>query len=184
MHALHDRKHKACVRIHRITQEQLEKQGIPLANAMALLKMHLPPNAILVGQNVRKDVEVCCCHGLVSHGICSVLSCALGNTQWLGLREGVDYSELIDLAGLYRIWNERYKTYSVFSQDHLARVLLGQDLGAHIAHDAAGDARKSMQLFKLHRESKPKTDAWSEIEVRCLLVACVSVVLFGSIVPT
>lgn len=87
-------------------------------------------------------------------------------SQWLGLREGIDFGELIDLAGLYRIWNERYKTYSVFSQDHLARVLLGQDLGAHIAHDAAGDALKSMKLYKLHREAKPKPDAWGEIEVR------------------
>ena len=87
-------------------------------------------------------------------------------TQWLGLREGVDFSELIDLAGLYRIWNERYKTYSVFGQDHLAKVLLGQELGAHIAHDAAGDALKSMKLYKLHREAKPKADAWGEVEVR------------------
>ncbi len=87
------------------------------------------------------------------------------HTQWLGLREGYDYSELVDLAGLYRIWNAKYRTYSVFSQDHLAKVLLGRELGAHVAHDAAGDALKSIQLYKLHRQMKPNEIAWKDIEV-------------------
>ena len=42
---------------------------------------------------------------------------------------------LVDLTGIYRIWNPRYKSYSVFSQDHLMRVLLGMDTTG-TTHDA------------------------------------------------
>ncbi len=41
----------------------------------------------------------------------------------------------MDLAGLYRVWNARYNSYSVFGQDHLAKVLLGWDAQAG-GHDA------------------------------------------------
>ena len=41
----------------------------------------------------------------------------------------------MDLTGIYRIWNPRYKSYSVFSQDHLMRVLLGMDTTG-TTHDA------------------------------------------------
>lgn len=42
---------------------------------------------------------------------------------------------MVDLTGIYRIWNPRYKSYSVFSQDHLCRVLLGFDTSGS-THDA------------------------------------------------
>lgn len=88
-----------------LTKEILDEHGIPLglrvrkllfvftthskmhfsvfvaAEALALLRAHLPPNAILVGQNIQKDV------------------------QWLQLAEGVDYFSLVDISGLFRIWN-------------------------------------------------------------------------------
>ena len=83
----------------------LEAQGQPLAAAVATLKQALPPAAVLVGTNIRADA------------------------QWLGLREGVDYASLVDLGGLFRVWNPQYKSWSVFGQDHLARVLLGVDAG-------------------------------------------------------
>lgn len=50
-------------------------------------------------------------------------------------REGTDFQQLIDLAGLYRVWNDKYKSWSVFGQDHLAKVLLGWDPDAS-GHDA------------------------------------------------
>lgn len=34
------------------------------------------------------------------------------DVQWLGLKEGVDYASCMDLAGLYRIWNPQYSSYS------------------------------------------------------------------------
>jgi len=83
----------------------LEAQGQPLAAAVATLKQALPAAAVLVGTNIRADA------------------------QWLGLREGVDYASLVDLGGLFRVWNPQYKSWSVFGQDHLARVLLGVDAG-------------------------------------------------------
>ena len=51
----------------RLSQELVDSQGISLADAVATLRQYLPANAILVGQNVGKDVE------------------------WLKLREGADF---------------------------------------------------------------------------------------------
>ena len=42
---------------------------------------------------------------------------------------------MVDLTGIYRIWNPKYRSYSVFSQDHLCRVLLGFDTSGS-THDA------------------------------------------------
>lgn len=40
-----------------LNKELLDSNGIPLADAMAQLRARLPKNAILVGQNIGKDVE-------------------------------------------------------------------------------------------------------------------------------
>ena len=95
----------------RLTKEMIEERGVPMPQALALLRQCLPRNAVIVGQNISKDV------------------------QWLGLREGQDFAQMLDLTGLYRIWNERYKSFSVFGQDHLAKVLLGWETQAG-GHDA------------------------------------------------
>ena len=97
---------------YRLTKELLDTHGIPLQQAIAVLRQYLPKHAILVGQNIAKDVE------------------------WLGLQEGRDFQQLMDLTGLYRIWNPKYNSYSVFGQDHLAKVLLNWDTSD--AHDAVG----------------------------------------------
>jgi hypothetical protein len=34
--------------------------------------------------------------------------------QWLGLEEGVDFSCMIDLAGLTRVYNEQYGSFTSF----------------------------------------------------------------------
>ena len=41
-----------------LTKELVDAHGLPLAEALALLRAHLPPTAILVGQNILKDVQV------------------------------------------------------------------------------------------------------------------------------
>jgi RNA exonuclease 4 len=86
-----------------LTAELLERHGTSLSIALATLRQALPKEAVLVGQSIRTD------------------------TQWLGLQEGVDFAGMIDLAGLFRVFNPQYKSWSVFGQDHLARVLLGID---------------------------------------------------------
>lgn len=112
-----------------ITREKLEKEGIPFADAMVLVRRCLPSRkAILVGQNVSKDIE------------------------WLGLREGEDFKGVVDLCGVWRTWNPKFKTYSVFSQDHLVRRLLKGQLELSEKHCAEGDSVKSMKLFQLWRE--------------------------------
>lgn len=59
-----------------LTKETLDHYGQPLEQALATLRAHLPKTAIIVGQNIRKDIE------------------------WLGLKEGTDYGSLIDLVSL------------------------------------------------------------------------------------
>ena len=91
---------------------------------MVKLRETLPKEAILVGWGVMQDVN------------------------WLNLKVGEDFAEMRDLAGLYRVWNDQYKSYTLFSQDHVAKSLLGWDTSKH--HDAVGDATKSIRLFNLH----------------------------------
>ena len=68
--------------------------------------------------------------------------------QWLGLREGQDFGSLVDLAGLFRVYNDKYRSFTYFGLDHVATVLLGEALDGQ-AHNAVMDAVKSMRLFLL-----------------------------------
>jgi RNA exonuclease 4 len=111
---------------------------MPLEQAVAIVRSNLPKYAILVGQNIGKDIE------------------------WLGLKEGEDFSQLMDLAGLYRIWNPKFKSFSVFGQDHLAKVLLGWETSDR--HDAVGDALKSIRLFNYHRSMQNQPVAWENAQ--------------------
>jgi len=108
-----------------LTKELLDERGVTIEEAMVDLRSALPAHAILVGQNIRKDVE------------------------WLGLREGVDFASMVDLCALFRAWNARFNSYTYFSLDHCATCCLGvANNGA--AHDAVTDAIKSIQLFNLY----------------------------------
>jgi RNA exonuclease 4 len=124
---------------------------LDLADALASLRAHIPPNAILVGQNILKDV------------------------QWLQLAEGVDYFQLIDISALFRVWNASRGEYTTFSQgksararlfvhltcavasinvcllfvDHCAKVWLGTP--DREGHNALEDAAISMALFNTYR---------------------------------
>ena len=83
-----------------LTENIIEEHGQSFADALVTLRSHLPPNAILVGQNIKKDVE------------------------WLQLVEGLDFASMIDLAALFRVWNHERQQYTNFSQDHAAKVWL------------------------------------------------------------
>jgi len=41
-----------------VTRDLLESEGMPLAAALVELRRSLPPSAVLVGQNILKDVQV------------------------------------------------------------------------------------------------------------------------------
>jgi DNA polymerase III epsilon subunit-like protein len=58
-----------------LTKETLDQYGMPLEEALSVLRSHLPKTAVIVGQNINKDIE------------------------WLGLKEGADYESLQDLVG-------------------------------------------------------------------------------------
>eukprot|EP00967_Tisochrysis_lutea_P134611 scaffold237920_cov21-Tisochrysis_lutea.AAC.2 len=61
-------------------------------------------------------------------------------------KESVLCPSAADLAGLYRVWNPQFKSWSVFGQDQVAKVLLqwGSDPAGH---NALMDAIKSIRLF-------------------------------------
>ena len=63
--------------------DAMQEHGIPLDRALQVLRDHLPPHAILVGQNIGKDVE------------------------WLGLKEGVDFHSLMDLVSALNVRSVR-----------------------------------------------------------------------------
>jgi DNA polymerase III epsilon subunit-like protein len=100
--------------------------GVSLADAVAQVRKVLPKNAVLVGQNILKDVS------------------------WLNLSEGVDFAGMWDLAGLWRVFNSKFGTYSMFSLSHEARVLLAGYRQPE-PHDGLSDAVVSMKVFQKYR---------------------------------
>lgn len=122
---------------------------------MAYLRSHLSPNAILVGQSIQKDV------------------------QWLQLAEGVDYHSLIDLSGLFRVWNPARGEYTNFSQDHCAKVWIG--VGDRTQHNAITDAAISMSLFNAYRTVQ--WDAGRLMELQMATLAAPRVPGFSALHP-
>jgi RNA exonuclease 4 len=108
-----------------LSKELIDTHGVSLHEAVTRLRLTLPKHAVLVGQNIAKDV------------------------QWLGLTEFADFAGMVDLAGLWRVWNKQYNSWSVFGQDHLVTTLLGAEVASQ--HDAASDALKSVRLFNYYQ---------------------------------
>ena len=71
---------------------------------------------------------------------------------------------LLDLAGIYRTWNSKYHNWSVFGQDHVARVLL--EYPEAQTHDAVGDALKSIRLYNLSRQLQQDPAVWQQAQVK------------------
>ena len=71
---------------------------------------------------------------------------------------------LVDLTGLYRVWSPKYKSWSVFGQDHLARVLLDWDTSG-ASHDAVLDAIKAVRLFNYYNSLQGDPQAWRAAQV-------------------
>lgn len=79
------------------------------------------------------------------------------------LQTTLDLQALLDLAGIYRTWNSKYNNWSVFGQDHVARVLLKYPEAQ--THDAVGDALKSICLYNLSRQLQQDPAAWQQAQV-------------------
>lgn len=97
------------------------ENGVPLEEATALLRKHLPSDAVLVGQKPDGDIE------------------------WMRLRKGIDFAEVIDLAEVLKGFNQKYGQFNYHSLQHQAAILL--DKHSSGAHDPAWDAQVSMELY-------------------------------------
>lgn len=111
-----------------ITKETFENaETMTLEEAMVKVRSVLPKHAVLVGQNIAKDIA------------------------WLGLKEGEDFHEIVDLVGVFQVWNTQYSSYTKFSLAHVVKVLLGvQDEGR--IHNAVADAQLSMMAYNAFRQ--------------------------------
>merc|ERR1712100_278258 len=114
----------------------VETLGINLNDAIKGLKNVIEPSATLIGQNIRQDV--------------------LG----LELQQGMDFSNMMDLLGLYRSWSPCYRTFSGWGQDRLATILLGWPTEEN--YSATSDALKSMRLFQLYFELQDQPGEWKK----------------------
>lgn len=100
------------------------RSGCDLDVALRTIKSLLGPDVVLVGQSPQGDVK------------------------WLGLREGVDFKRLIDLAQCFEVYNEAYGTFSRFSLAKTAYCLLGVLMHqAGSSHDPAVDAKISIRIY-------------------------------------
>jgi RNA exonuclease 4 len=104
-----------------LTAALIDERGVPLEEAIRVLRSRLPSSAALVGTNIGQDAK------------------------WLGLTAPGDCALLVDLAALFRAWDG--SRYVYFSQDHCAKVWLGAVRPPNVAHDAVGDAAVSMALL-------------------------------------
>ncbi|DBB14239.1 hypothetical protein WJX82_005037 [Trebouxia sp. C0006] len=127
-----------------LTQDLIEQQGVPFQQGIHYLKSFLPASAVLIGQNIGQDV------------------------RWLQLKEGRDFQALLDLAGIYRAWNTKYNTWSIFGQDHVARVLMNYPVASN--HDAVGDAIKSVRLYNLSQQLQQDPEAWQQAQQKLLAI--------------
>lgn len=73
----------------------------------------------------------------------------------------------MDLTGLFRVWNPQYKSWSVFGQDHLAKLLLNWDTRVG-GHDAVGDALKSIRLFRFYQQQQSNQEQWAAAQAALL----------------
>eukprot|EP01083_Nonionella_stella_P061209 159559_1 len=115
-----------------LSETLLDEHGMSLDDAKVLLRKCLPSDAVLVGQNIQSDVA------------------------WLDLKEGVDFASMVDLSGLWRVWNPRYGMYTKFSLNHEAFCLLNS--GQSQVHDAAFDALLSVKLYKAFLDFQQSPD--------------------------
>mmetsp|Transcript_13590 Transcript_13590/g.41079 ORF Transcript_13590/g.41079 Transcript_13590/m.41079 type:complete len:225 (-) Transcript_13590:305-979(-) len=122
-----------------LTEDLLRTHGTSLPQALQMLRQALPQHAVLVGQGISHDV------------------------QWVTLQEGSDFQSMMDLAGLYRVWNDRYKSWSVWSQDYLCKQLLQWDTTQQ-THNAALDAVKSIRLYNHWVALQANPSAWKQAQ--------------------
>ena len=99
-----------------LSKELIEEKGIPLEEALEKLKEHLPKNAILGAP--RRGAGAKSHHGSAFDREC-VWCAAVGqnigkDVEWCRLERGVDFGDMIDLAPLFRVFDNSHGKYQYF----------------------------------------------------------------------
>jgi RNA exonuclease 4 len=76
--------------------------------------------------------------------------------RWIGLEKGKDYSDVIDLAEMFKAWNPKYGQYNKFSLAHLCGQLLGARIGD--VHSPSEDAVLSIRLYNRYKDDQNMLD--------------------------
>ncbi|PNH08833.1 Small RNA degrading nuclease 2 [Tetrabaena socialis] len=95
-----------------LTAAVLQQFGVPLPQALAAVRSVLPRHAVLIGQNIRQDV------------------------QWLGLQEGQDFDSMMDLQGLFRVWNDKDARKSMALFNYYRHTMQPDPRAMQAAHQA------------------------------------------------
>lgn len=104
------------------------------------LKKALPKDAIVVGQKIDSDID------------------------WMGLREGSDFADKIDLSEVFKLYNPKYGNMAYHSLVHEARYVLSMSrANAGAEHDPADDARMSVELWNKVLANPGKLPDWQRM---------------------
>uniref|UniRef100_A0A7S2AX29 Exonuclease domain-containing protein n=1 Tax=Alexandrium andersonii TaxID=327968 RepID=A0A7S2AX29_9DINO len=112
-----------------MTARDLEA-GVSFGTAVTEVRRRLPKDAVLVGQKLDSDIA------------------------WLQLIPGEDFAVSIDIAEIFRGFNQRYGNFVFHSLQHEAQVLLGKS-PPQDAHDPAWDAQASVELYIKAKGASP-----------------------------
>lgn len=99
--------------------------GYPLDEALRILHSYMNNQIVVVGQSVHVDIA------------------------WLKLIEGVHFHSIIDLKGLFQSYNDKFKSYTIFSLEHEIHSLL-PGFETSCMHNAVTDAQASILLFNYY----------------------------------
>jgi len=116
----------------RIDEGILKKYGLKEKRALALIKEALCPDVILVGH------------------------CPLHSIEALGLKKGKHYRKILDLNGLWQVWNPTFKMYTRFSIEHLVKTVL------NVPYDpnAVSQAINCVRLWNYYSWCRTPTHQW------------------------
>jgi len=131
--------HSPLTGITGVTVEKLEQEGVSREEALKKTREILGADVLLVGQKIQSDID------------------------WLGLKKGIDYGDMHDIAEDFKCYNSKYQRYDYCSLAQAAFVLLGVSMHGIQTHSPVQDAMVTMQLYSLFVKENKTKDASERI---------------------